>query len=802
MRSRLAPILAVLAVALAASPAMGATTAPPPTTPGAGPADAALVLGVIIAILGVLALAWLRPGRRRPTATAAPSGPEHLAAEGGPRLTPGVEVFGEYQGSGYLEPRYLARRGDDQMVALSPLLYALLSALDGRRDEAELAGMVSERLGRRVDEDGIRFLLDERLRPAGLVLAPGQAWTPVPRARPMLSLIARAALLPQRMVRALARAVAPLFRAPVVLAVLLALAAVDVWILGVLGVAGSLEHAVRAPATLLIVAGLLILSGGFHELGHATACRYGGGRPGTIGVGIYLVWPVFYSDITDTYRLSRRGRLRADLGGLYFNAVALLVAVAAFAVTGARAILVFIVVQQVQMLFQFMPWLRLDGYYVVSDLAGVPDLFSRLRPAAMSIVRPRRPQPRIMELTPRARRIVRGWVLTSAPVVLAVLAALVLGAPRILRTAWTSGLLRAQAAREALGAGSIASGAWSLVELMLLLLPAIGLTVTAAIVLVGARRAMGRALEPVRVAAGRALAGRAALVRGGAVAGALMVAAGAAFMLVPSEALTPEHQAAERAVAPAASGPAPSHGTRSAAPARRRAVARAAAARGTSATGARAALARRAAAPRATTTAPSGTRPRTTTTPTAPARGPAPRTARLAPRRAVAPAAPRSGGPASGGGAPTTPAAGPSTPASPTSPAPAGAGAPAASGGARPGVTTGGAAAPAPAASTRPAPASHPAPATTSAAASSPPPSASTTTSAPTPAPSRPAPTTPASSTPPPTTTQAPSSPTATTPSSPPVVVSVPAVSTPVGTVSVPAISTPIIGINPPAPGR
>jgi hypothetical protein len=40
-----------------------------------------------------------------------------------------------------------------------------------------------------------------------------------------------------------------------------------------------------------------------------------------MGVGIYLVWPAFYTDVTDAYRLPRRSRLRVDLGGLYFNAV-------------------------------------------------------------------------------------------------------------------------------------------------------------------------------------------------------------------------------------------------------------------------------------------------------------------------------------------------------------------------------------------------------------------------------------------------------------------------------------------------
>ena len=44
-----------------------------------------------------------------------------------------------------------------------------------------------------------------------------------------------------------------------------------------------------------------------------------GARPGRIGIGIYLVWPVFYTDVTDSWHLSETGRLRSDLGGVYFN---------------------------------------------------------------------------------------------------------------------------------------------------------------------------------------------------------------------------------------------------------------------------------------------------------------------------------------------------------------------------------------------------------------------------------------------------------------------------------------------------
>ena len=38
-------------------------------------------------------------------------------------------------------------------------------------------------------------------------------------------------------------------------------------------------------------------------------------------MGLYMVWPAFYTDVTDSYRLPRRDRLRVDLGGLYFNAI-------------------------------------------------------------------------------------------------------------------------------------------------------------------------------------------------------------------------------------------------------------------------------------------------------------------------------------------------------------------------------------------------------------------------------------------------------------------------------------------------
>ena len=42
---------------------------------------------------------------------------------------------------------------------------------------------------------------------------------------------------------------------------------------------------------------------------------------------------------------------------------------------------------------QLMPSLRLDGYFILADLIGVPDLFRRIRPTLRSLIPGRRPIP-------------------------------------------------------------------------------------------------------------------------------------------------------------------------------------------------------------------------------------------------------------------------------------------------------------------------------------------------------------------------------------------------------------------------
>ena len=64
-------------------------------------------------------------------------------------------------------------------------------------------------------------------------------------------------------------------------------------------------------ANIYIVVGLLaftLLSSFFHELGHASACKFFGIQHGGIGFGLYLNFPVLYTDVTEVWKLNRKQR--------------------------------------------------------------------------------------------------------------------------------------------------------------------------------------------------------------------------------------------------------------------------------------------------------------------------------------------------------------------------------------------------------------------------------------------------------------------------------------------------------------
>jgi hypothetical protein len=80
-----------------------------------------------------------------------------------PRLADGVELLGEYQGSGYAQPPSLVRRPDGQVIQMSRLLYQVTCRIDGSRDPGAIADLVSEDLGLSLNGDQVRHLITSKL---------------------------------------------------------------------------------------------------------------------------------------------------------------------------------------------------------------------------------------------------------------------------------------------------------------------------------------------------------------------------------------------------------------------------------------------------------------------------------------------------------------------------------------------------------------------------------------------------------------------------------------------------------------
>lgn len=339
------------------------------------------------------------------------------------RQARGLQFLGPVQGSGLKDQAFLVQRVDDQVVQLSELLHLVVRAVEPPRPAQDVADDVSASYGRTLTVRGLEHLVTTRLEPLGLVV-PDEAPDPVRavRARPLLALTAKGTLVPARVVGRLAGALSLLFWPPLVALALVALVVADAVMLADGGVWSAIGQLVATPTIVLLIYALLTAAALVHELGHAAACVYGGAHPGEIGFGLYLVFPAFYTDVTDSYRLGRAGRVRTDLGGLHFNVLTVLALAGAHLATGSGVLLLTALMLQVQMLQQLIPVVRFDGYYVLSDLAGVPDLFARVGPVLRSL-RPGAPDdPRVTELRPRSRRLVTVWVVVVVPVLAAILA--------------------------------------------------------------------------------------------------------------------------------------------------------------------------------------------------------------------------------------------------------------------------------------------------------------------------------------------------------------------------------------------
>lgn len=133
---------------------------------------------------------------------------------------------------------------------------------------------------------------------------------------------------------------------------------------------------------------LFLVSLAAHEVGHAAAAKRTGIRPSGIGFVMYLVYPAFFSDVTEAWRLPRRQRVLIDIGGLYFQSLFAVGLCLLAAIRPAPEIAVALALIGASVLTSLNPFIRFDGYWIFIDAVGVTSV-SGARISLWSAVRSR-----------------------------------------------------------------------------------------------------------------------------------------------------------------------------------------------------------------------------------------------------------------------------------------------------------------------------------------------------------------------------------------------------------------------------
>jgi putative peptide zinc metalloprotease protein len=300
-----------------------------------------------------------------------------------PVLMDGVHVLPFDSSS--LEKRYLLVRRDGRRWHISAYLAGVIAAMDGRRDADGIAAAVSATLGRPVQRVDIDRVLGGFLAANEIVETPASAdrsgRRPAPAAlspaRPSSTTL-RVRLVWGRPLELVTRSMAWLFRGPFAWPVVCAMVGFQLaWALTHLGAISRATHSSWTGEVVLVLA-LVMVSLVLHEFGHASACRAFGAKEGEIGFAVYLVFPVFYCDVTDAWRLSRRQRAALDLAGLYTQGLFAALMLGSYLVSGRDLFLWAFLAISASYIPNLNPFLKMDGYWFLSDMLGVANLSQRV----------------------------------------------------------------------------------------------------------------------------------------------------------------------------------------------------------------------------------------------------------------------------------------------------------------------------------------------------------------------------------------------------------------------------------------
>lgn len=120
-----------------------------------------------------------------------------------------------------------------------------------------------------------------------------------------------------------------------------------------------------------------------HELGHAFMAKHFGCRVPTMGIAFLVMWPVAYTDTNETWRLTDRlQRLKVASAGIATELIIAAWATLAWALLpeGSLRSAAFVLATTswvATLAINASPFMRFDGYFILSDALDMPNLHGR-----------------------------------------------------------------------------------------------------------------------------------------------------------------------------------------------------------------------------------------------------------------------------------------------------------------------------------------------------------------------------------------------------------------------------------------
>lgn len=142
---------------------------------------------------------------------------------------------------------------------------------------------------------------------------------------------------------------------------------------------GNPSHNTLEMCSMVFVGYMLSLV--IHEIGHATATVAVGKKANEIGFGFYMIFPVFYTNVTSIWNMGKKERMLVSFGGVYFQLMINIIVIDLIYLFPQyvliRAFDGLVISNILVVIMSMTPFFRNDGYWILSDFWDIPNLLKK-----------------------------------------------------------------------------------------------------------------------------------------------------------------------------------------------------------------------------------------------------------------------------------------------------------------------------------------------------------------------------------------------------------------------------------------